>query len=150
MTHQVKRLHTAGLIALKREKVLLAFSNHKKAWYLPGGKIDSGETPREALCREISEELHTALDPSLLRYVGHITAPAWGEPPHVLMEQVCFRYDLQQDVKPGGEIGGLRYFDWTAYRLEEAQVPGVLQVFEWIQSGRLDPIGSGSTEAADQ
>ena len=76
MTSSLIRLHTAGLIALKEGKVLLAFSNHKKAWYLPGGKIDAGETPREALCREISEELSTVIDPQKLRYIGRITAPA--------------------------------------------------------------------------
>lgn len=148
LTHPVKRLPTAGLIALQGEKVLLAYSNHKKAWYLPGGKIDSGETPREALCREIAEELNTVIDPALLQYVGCITAPAWGESPQVLMEQVCFRYDLREEAKAGGEIGGLRYFDRATYRLEEAQVPGVLQVFEWLHSGRLDNVVPEPTEAA--
>lgn len=131
--HSIIRLHTAGLIALREGKLLLAYSNHKKAWYLPGGKIDSGETPREALCREIGEELNMSLDPHLLQYVGRITAPAWGELPHVLMEQDCFRYDLEEPVRPGGEIGGLRYFDRAEYGQEPAQVPGVLQVFEWLQ-----------------
>ena len=131
------RLHTAGLIALREGKVLLAYSNRKKAWYLPGGKIDSGETPRQALCREIEEELNTTIDPRLLQYVGHITAPAWGELPHVVMEQDCFRYDLKEPVQPGGEIGGLRYFDQGEYQQEPAQVPGVLQVFEWLQQDAL-------------
>ena len=50
-------LHTAGLVVIQENKLLLAFSNNKKAWYLPGGKIDAGETPVEALQREIQEEL---------------------------------------------------------------------------------------------
>lgn len=148
MTNPIKRLHTAGLIALKEGKVLLAYSNNKKAWYLPGGKIDSGETPREALCREIAEELNTVIDPSWLRYVGHITAPAWGEASHVVMEQACFRYDLGAAVKAGGEIGGLRYFDEADYGLEPAQVPGVLQVFAWLREGRLDRVAPEPAEAA--
>ena len=136
--NEVIRLHTVGLIALKEGKLLLAYSNHKKAWYLPGGKIDSGETPREALCREVGEELNVTISPALLQYVGRITAPAWGERPGVVMEQDCFRYDIEEPVQPGGEIGGLRYFDWTGYRKEPAQVPGVLQVFEWLQKNAHD------------
>lgn len=148
MTNPVKRLHTAGLIALRGEKVLLAFSNNKQAWYLPGGKIAEGETPREALCREIAEELNVVIVPHLLRYVGHIAAPAWGEPGNVLMEQACFRYDLEEAVQAGGEIGGVRYFDLSEYRQEPAQVPGVLQVFDWLQSGQLDQVSPGPAPAS--
>jgi len=43
---------TAGLVVVKDRKLLLAFSNNKKAFYLPGGKTDEGETTREALLRE--------------------------------------------------------------------------------------------------
>lgn len=57
----MKQLHTAGLITLKDKKLLLAFSKNKQAWYLPGGKIDAGESSEEALIREIHEELNLTL-----------------------------------------------------------------------------------------
>ncbi|WP_245973015.1 hypothetical protein [Sphingobacterium siyangense] len=37
-----KCLPTAGLVSIKEDKLLLAYSNNRKAWYLPGGKIDAG------------------------------------------------------------------------------------------------------------
>jgi len=37
-------LITAGLIVIKDKQLLLAFSNNKQAFYLPGGKADPGET----------------------------------------------------------------------------------------------------------
>jgi ADP-ribose pyrophosphatase YjhB (NUDIX family) len=38
------KLSTAGLILIKDKKLLLAFSKNKKAWYLPGGKVDTNES----------------------------------------------------------------------------------------------------------
>ena len=51
-------INCAGLIVLKNRKLLLAFSNNKKAFYLPGGKVDANETSLQALQREIKEELN--------------------------------------------------------------------------------------------
>jgi len=32
-------MQTAGLVVIKNRKLLLAFSNNKQAYYLPGGKV---------------------------------------------------------------------------------------------------------------
>ena len=90
MELKTKKLPTAGLLALQNRKLLLAFSKNKKAWYLPGGKIDSDETSEQALIREIQEELNVPLLPEKLQFYYHISAPAYGEYPVVQMEQDCF------------------------------------------------------------
>lgn len=137
MNTRSSSLLTAGLITLKDNKLMLAYSNNKKAWYLPGGKVDQGENSLQSLKREIEEELMIALDPERLSFYCHITAPAYGEIPVVIMEQDCFIYDLQEEINPSNEIGDVRYFSRAEYLKEQFQVVGVLMVFDQLEADHL-------------
>lgn len=126
----MKQLITAGLVVIKNRKLLLAFSKNKKAWYLPGGKINNNETTRDTLMREIKEELNISLRAEEVRFYTHISAPAYGET-NLMMEQDCFMYELQGNPVAGAEIGGLQFFDSKMYSTEK-QVPGVIALMQML------------------
>lgn len=128
---------TGGLIVIKDNKLLLAYSNNKKAWYLPGGKIDLGESSIQCLYREIQEELRLVLNPEYLKFYCHISAPAYGEAQDVIMEQDCYLYELNEELRPDNEIGAVKYFDYETYLLESAQVIGVLRIFDKLKTDNL-------------
>jgi len=130
-------LPTAGLVIIRKKKVLLAFSRNKQAFYLPGGKVDAGETAVQALIREIREEMNICISPNELTFFMHITALAFGESKDIIMEQDCFMYDLQSSLTPGAEIGELRFFSFEEYLKEEHLVPGVIILFEELEKRRL-------------
>lgn len=61
-----KDIHVVGAIIEKDGKILCAQRSLQKSlpglWEFPGGKIEKHETPRQALARELEEELHIQVD----------------------------------------------------------------------------------------
>jgi len=128
-----KVIHTAGLIVIKNQQLLLAFSKHKKAWYLPGGKIDPGECAIAAIIREIKEELCVQLNETDVTPLFHITAPAFGEKEGILMEQDCFLASADLPYRASSEIENIRYFSLADYKTQSPVVPGVVTAFEKLR-----------------
>jgi len=132
-----KTLPCAGLLHIKNRKLLLAFSRNKQCFYLPGGKIDAGESASQALCREIREELNIPLAEIDLRYYTHITAPAYGEEKGIIMEQDCYLLDKEVNPQASAEIGELKYFTVTEYKMQPVIAPGALLVLEQLKKAGL-------------
>ena len=130
-------LKTAGLVVIKNRKLLLAFSMNKQAFYLPGGKCEPGESSVETLQREIKEELNLHLEDHQFQYYAHISAPAFGEFPAVMMEQDCYLHELNQIPNAGKEIAGIQYFNSQTYSFQPSQVPGVILIMQQLKKDNL-------------
>ena len=136
--NHLNTLPTAGLIIVHHRALLLAYSNNKQAWYLPGGKIDAGESAKQALLREIREELALDLETEQLHFYTHISAPAYEEIPAVMMAQDCFRCELGDAIPQAqAEIGAVRYFTLAEFQQLDTQVVGVVQVYACLQADGL-------------
>lgn len=131
------QLLTAGLLVIKDKKLLLAFSKNKQCFYLPGGKVNKGETARQALCREIAEELGVELTATELVFYTHITAPAYGEAPGIVMEQDCFLLDRAVQPVALAEIESLHYFTCAEYLQQASQAPGAVLILQQLTADGL-------------
>lgn len=61
----MKTVKVVAAIIINNNKVLATqrgYGEFKDGWEFPGGKIEPGETPQEALVREIKEELDTEVE----------------------------------------------------------------------------------------
>ena len=70
MNDQKKNIHVVAALILKDDEVFgtqRGYGNYKDWWEFPGGKVETGETPEQALAREIREEL--AVDISVDKYL---------------------------------------------------------------------------------
>ena len=60
----MKTIHVVAAVILENGRVFATqrgYGPYKDGWEFPGGKIEPGETPEQALVREIREELDTEI-----------------------------------------------------------------------------------------
>lgn len=93
----------AAVIVDEAGRWLLVRKRGTTAYMQAGGKIEPGEHPRDAVVREIGEELAVAVGPHQVRDLGARDAAAANEPGHRLEAHV-FAVDGVRDAVAAAEI----------------------------------------------
>ncbi|MBO6245613.1 MAG: (deoxy)nucleoside triphosphate pyrophosphohydrolase [Anaerovibrio sp.] len=87
----MKTINVVAAVIRKGDKILATqrgYGEFKDGWEFPGGKIEPGERPEEALKREIKEELKAAIS------VGEDLGIVEYDYPNVHLNMRCFMCSL--------------------------------------------------------
>jgi ADP-ribose pyrophosphatase YjhB (NUDIX family) len=81
---------------------------HRGLWSLPGGRIEPGESPEQAVQREVREETGVDVLPGAL--IGHATIPGAGVAYDVL-DFACTLTRPDQHPRPGDDADAVLFAD---------------------------------------
>ena len=114
----MKTVRVVAAVIRKDDKIFATqrgYGEFKDGWEFPGGKIEEGETPEQALAREIKEELDTEIQ------VGKLIDTIEYDYPKFHLSMDCFWCEIMQ--------GGLELKEHEAARwLSKEELYGV----DWL------------------
>ena len=121
-------LESVGWVCVRDGRLLVVRTRGRDAFYLPGGKLERGETPAQALAREVAEELGLSMDPAVLRELFVVDDVAHGRAGRRLRMRV-FAGPAAGRPQPAGEIAELA---WAGRDDEQRCAPAVRQVLRCL------------------
>ena len=126
----MKKIEVVAAIIRKGDKVFSTqrgYGDWKDWWEFPGGKMEPGETPEEALVREIREELSTEISVDKFLHTVEYDYPQF----HLTMH--CYLCSLLNDALHLNEHEAARWLSAAELRsvrwlpADEALLPMILE-----------------------
>ena len=100
-------LDVLAWVCVRDRRMLAVRSRGRDAWYMPGGKLEPGESDAQALVREIAEELGVTLNGATLREYCVVRDLAHGM--NMEMQMACYVAQAHGEPAPHAEIDALAW-----------------------------------------
>ncbi|MEK7530887.1 MAG: NUDIX domain-containing protein [Patescibacteria group bacterium] len=104
-------IHKAAGVLLKDRQFLISRSKGKDFFIAPGGKVEKGEGVREALIRELKEELEINVDVNDLEEFGVFYALAAGHADKYLQMDVFIVKKWAGEIIPASEVEEIKWIN---------------------------------------
>ncbi|PPF89703.1 hypothetical protein C5B96_00740 [Subtercola sp. Z020] len=129
-------IRVAAAVLLRERRVLMVTARGRDVLYLPGGKIDDGETAAAAVRRECREEVSVELDEPSIRSLFTVTVQAHGEPEGRMVVMELFAATTSDEPTPSAEVDSVHWVTSAdAYRCPPA---GVETLARLVARGLID------------
>ncbi|KJC64388.1 NUDIX hydrolase [Agreia bicolorata] len=99
----------AAVALVRDRRVLMVTARGREVIYMPGGKIDAGETAFDAVIREAREEISVDLDPTSVAELFTVTVQAHGEPDGRLVEMRVFAGSTNDEPIASAEVDAVHW-----------------------------------------
>jgi 8-oxo-dGTP diphosphatase len=152
-----KRMAAAALFRDTEGRVLVVNPVYKPAWDLPGGAVESDESPHAACRREVAEELGLDRPPGRVLAVDWVAARAIGPGQTLLPDRVIIVYDggvltpaeVKEIVVPDGELAGFEFVTAVeaAGRVTPLVARRIAACLEASEAGTVAALENGSPVA---
>lgn len=123
-------IDTLAWIHIVDGQILCTRSQGKKAYYIPGGKREIGESDTLAIAREIAEELSVTLNISSLDFIGIFEGQADGHKPGILVRRTCYSGYYEGELLPHSEIAEMV---WLNYKDRELVSVVDKMIFDFLK-----------------
>uniref|UniRef100_A0A9E8A3D8 NUDIX domain-containing protein n=1 Tax=Bosea sp. NBC_00436 TaxID=2969620 RepID=A0A9E8A3D8_9HYPH len=111
LNEDARPIRIAAALLTDAHRRLLLVRKSGTAWFMqPGGKLEPGEEPLDALARELREELGLAIASEAARHCGRFFAPAANEPGFTV-EAELFALPLDGEARPAAEIAEIAWLE---------------------------------------
>lgn len=110
-------IRVAALALIRDRRVLMVTARGRDVHYMPGGKIDAGESAADAVVRESHEEIGVRLHRDSLRELFTVVTQAHGEPEGRLVRMTMFAGETDDEPTPSGEVDAVHWVGSDAWDL---------------------------------